>query len=239
MIYKFRIWRLERANAAQAAFSRQLIASQENERKRIAAELHDSLGQNLLVIKNRALMGAKKFADKDAALKQLNEISSTASDAIEEVRTIAHNLHPYQLDRLGLTTALKSVIEKVADSSHIEISSEIDSVDSLFLPEDEINIYRIVQESLNNIVKHSGATKAKIVVRLDGRNLQLSVGDNGKGIVTHAATIDLHDASGFGLQDITERARMLGGKCTIQSAPDNGTLIIVNVALPDERQRKA
>ncbi len=229
-LYKFRISRLERAHRIQEAFSQQLMASQESERRRIAAELHDSLGQNLLIIKNRALIGANKVANTDAVLKQLDEISSTASYAIEEVRTIAHNLHPYQLERLGLTSALESVIEKVSDSAAIRFSLEIDSVDNLFSPEEEINIYRIVQESLNNIIRHSGATKAKVFIKRDRQRLNLQIEDNGKGFDAHAATIDLNRTGGLGLQDITERTRMLGGKCAIHSVPNGGTSIVINIA---------
>ena len=228
-LYRLRLSRLERARAAQEAFSQQLITSQENERRRIAAELHDSLGQNLLIIKNRALIGARKIANTEAALKQLDEITATASYAIEEVRTIAHNLHPYQLERLGLTSALKAVVEKVADSSAIEFSADIDGVDDLLSAEDEINIYRIVQEGLNNIVRHSGATRAKVSVEWDGRHLHLKIQDNGKGFDAHAAAADSGRPGGMGLQDITERARMLGGKCSIHSAPNGGMSILINV----------
>jgi ligand-binding sensor domain-containing protein/signal transduction histidine kinase len=228
-LYRLRLSRLERAHRAQKAFSQQLITSQENERRRIAAELHDSLGQNLLIIKNRALIGASKIANTEAALKQLDEISTTASSAIEEVRAIAHNLHPYQLERLGLTSALKSVVEKVADSSVIKFSAEIEAVDNLLSVEDEINIYRIVQESLNNIVRHSNATEAKVAVHWDGKQLYLNIQDNGKGFDPQAVNVGVRRRGGFGLQGIEERTRMLGGRCAIQSTPNGGTSIVINV----------
>lgn len=234
-LYKYRIARLERARAAQEAFSHQLIASQETERRRIAAELHDSLGQNLLIIKNRALIGTSKIANSDAALRQFDEISSTASHAIEEVRAIAHNLHPYQLERLGLTAALESVVEKIADASAIRFSWEIDPVDRLFSPADEINIYRIAQESLNNVVRHSDATEARVSVKRDGQNLYLRIEDNGRGFVPHAASGESKTTSGLGLQGIVERARMLGGSASIESAPDAGTKIFISLAPKNQK----
>ncbi|HXM40096.1 MAG TPA: histidine kinase [Bryobacteraceae bacterium] len=105
--WRYRVAQLEREQAVQQAFSRQLIASQENERKRIAAELHDSLGQRLVVIKNLALflLRAQGAQDTSGKLAQIEEISAETSVAINETREIAYNLRPFQLDRLGLTKA--------------------------------------------------------------------------------------------------------------------------------------
>ena len=102
--------------AAQQAFARQLLESQEQERRRIAAELHDSLGQNLLVIKNRALLNALTLPDGPARTK-FNEISDAVSHTLDEVRTISHDLRPPHLDQLGLRTALVAMIEQVDGSS--------------------------------------------------------------------------------------------------------------------------
>src|SRR6185312_4132574 len=110
LLWRYRIGQLERERASRQAFSRQLITSQENERKRIAAELHDSLGQRLVVIKNRALLllrtreGSPELGE--AHREQVEEISSEVSEAVREVKEIAYDLRPYRLDRLGLTTAL-------------------------------------------------------------------------------------------------------------------------------------
>ena len=234
LVYKGRVSRLEKARGAQEAFSRQLISSQENERKRIAAELHDGLGQNLLIIKNRALIALNK-KDDTAAQTQLEEISSTVSHAIEEVRSIARNLRPHQLDRLGLTQAIKSIVNNVANSSAISFHSEIDPIDGLFSPEAEINLYRIVQEGVNNIVKHSGATEALVAIRRDEQALQLIIQDNGSGFNSESAP----DANGggFGLTGISERARMFGGRASFHSAAGKGTTISIRIDLPDERKR--
>ena len=156
--WRYRIAQMQRAQAAQQAFSRQLIESQERERQRIAAELHDSLGQNLLVVKNRALLGALSQQDEEAR-KQFDEIGATVAQTLEEVRTISYNLRPHHLDQLGLTTTIRAMIEKIAESSGIAMSSELDDIDGVFPPADEITIYRIIQESLNNVVKHSSAAR--------------------------------------------------------------------------------
>lgn len=235
LFYRRRVARLERARAAQEAFSQQLIESQERERKRIAAELHDSLGQNLLIIKNRALLGLTPQAPQTVSLEQLNEISETATQAIEEVREIARNLHPYKLDRLGLTKALESIIEQAAAASEINFTSQIDPVNGLFSKEAEINLYRIVQESINNILKHSRATQVQLLVTRDQDSLSVEIRDNGVGFETGAILGEEGGRRGFGLAGITERARILGGKHTLYSSPGQGTTITLKIELRDNQ----
>jgi signal transduction histidine kinase len=228
--YRRRVSHLEKANLAQAEFSRRLIQSQETERKRIAAELHDGLAQNLLVIKNRAALGLAPGDGKEAKV-QLDEISSTVTQALEDVRSIAHNLRPYQLDRLGLTMALESMVRKVSESSTITFSADIDPVDGLLVPDAEINLYRIVQEAINNIVKHSGATRAQVTVMRDAAGLTVSIHDNGAGFSLQAGGAGGSHKQGMGLTGIAERARILGAKLTLNSGPGHGTTIALRLDL--------
>ena len=176
---------LQQAQAAQQAFSRQLIASQEAERKRIAAEMHDSLGQRLVVIKNLAyllLLRSKKGAPADDSdVQTIAEISDEASSAIAETREISYNLRPFQLDRLGLTKAIEAMVRTTGIASGIRFTSELDNIDDVF-PEDlRINFYRIVQESLGNIMKHAQATEVTIRVKRSIENVILTIEDNGRG----------------------------------------------------------
>ncbi|MEJ2617163.1 MAG: histidine kinase, partial [Ignavibacteriaceae bacterium] len=120
---------LKKEKIATEEFSRRLIHSQEEERKRIASELHDSLGQELLIIKNRASLGLAKN-DKDILITQMKEISNTASNSIDVVRQIAYNLHPYQIDRLGLTKAILSILDQVKSLTSIDVKESIEDVDS-------------------------------------------------------------------------------------------------------------
>jgi signal transduction histidine kinase/ligand-binding sensor domain-containing protein len=228
--YRRRILKLERANLAQQAFSRQLIESQENERKRIAAELHDSLGQQLLVIKNRALLALHTSESHEEAVGELNEISDATSQALDEVREIAYNLRPFQLDQLGLTKALESMLKKVSHTSGIDFSIMIDTLDGLYSKEAEINIYRIVQESANNIVRHSEATRAEVEITRDGRGVTIKIHDNGKGFAIDSFASPMQGA-GLGIVGISERARILGGKHSFESAPGAGTTIIITLGL--------
>ncbi len=234
--WRRRVAKFKREQAAQQAFSRQLIESQEVERKRIATELHDSLGQRLVVIKNLALMVLNSPLKNGESREQIEEISDEASHAIGEVKEISHNLRPYQLDRIGLTKAIEAVVRSAQSASEIVFNAEIDDIDGVFPKDMEINFYRVVQEGVNNILKHSQATEAGVTVRRDPDGLRLTIRDNGRGFTPGAAKTDSPRA-GLGLIGVTERAQLLGGKPVIHSAPGQGTMIGVKIALPDQTVR--
>jgi signal transduction histidine kinase/ligand-binding sensor domain-containing protein len=229
--WRYRVAQLEQAQAVQQAFSRQLIASQEAERKRIAAEMHDSLGQRLAVIKNLALLllRSKKNAALDEADAQtMAEISDEASSAIEETRVISYNLRPFQLDRLGLTKAIEAMIHMAGTASGIRFTTELDNIDD-FLPEDlRINFYRIVQESLGNMMKHAQATAANVRAKSSPENLTLTIEDNGNGF-TQVERSTHTSRSGFGMTGMAERARLLGGEFKVRSTLGRGTTIVVEI----------
>ena len=221
LIYRYRIAQLKRLNAAQESFSRQLIESQEAERKRIAQELHDGLGQNLLIIKNRAMLGLAV----DKKDEQFNEIQDSVTDALSEVRTIAYNLRPLHIERLGLTSTIEEMVEEVESASGIEINCDVEKIDDLFSKDDEINFYRVVQESLNNIVKHSNATKASVSVFRENSKIVLNIRDNGLGFEVEKTS----EKKGLGLNGIAERAKILGGTFSIESEIGKGTIVLVEI----------
>ena len=222
-LYKRRIRQLKRERFAQQTFSRQLIASQEAERKRIAAELHDSLGQRLVVIKNLALMFLN--AKNNNEISQIEEISEEASQAIGEVKVISYNLRPYQLDRIGLTKAIEAIVRSAKGATEIDFTMEIGDIDDYFSKDTEINFYRIIQECVNNIIKHSQATTANIKIETNKRDLKLIITDNGRGFHPADDSLSKTQSKGFGLIGITERAELLGGKVEINSAPEQGTTL--------------
>ena len=149
---------------AQLAFSRQVLERLEDERQRIAVNLHDSLGQTLLIIKNHAIMAIQRPPEEQAVRHRLDEISGTTSQAIEEVRGYSW-LAAFQLDRLGLTQAIRASVSRVSENSLILFASRVEDIDGLFDKDAEIHIYRIVQEAVTNIVKHSAATEAAVVIK--------------------------------------------------------------------------
>jgi len=231
LLYRRRIAQLKRARRVQEAFSRQLIQSQEKERQRIAAELHDSLGQELLIIKNRAALGLKLLKEDARAREQIEQIAGTASEAITEVRQIAYNLRPYHLDEIGLTQSLEELVERVSTSCPIKFTSSIDDIDDICTQDSTINLYRIVQEGINNIVKHSEASEAELIIRRNSRAFEVVIKDNGKGFDVAGAT--RRTQHGFGLTGLAERAHILGGTLAVHSTPGKGTILTLTIRSRD------
>jgi len=180
----------------------------------------------MVVIKNLALMFLNPKNGKAADNNQIEEISAEASQAIGEVKEISYNLRPYQLDRIGLTKAVESVVRSAQSASTIEFTAEIDDIDDYFPKDAEINFYRIVQECVNNLVKHSGATTAFVKIELSGENLNLVISDNGKGFTPNQTE---SKTGGFGLVGLVERAELFGGKVEIKSAPKQGAEIRIQM----------
>jgi signal transduction histidine kinase/ligand-binding sensor domain-containing protein len=230
LVWRYRMLALRRAHATQQAFARELIASQEQERKRIAAELHDGLGQRLVVIHNLAMMCAQA-SEHNGSSHRLETIASQTHGAIDEIRDISYNLRPYHLDTLGLTKALESIVKTTASATPaMTLTHDIDDVDGVFPGDAAINVYRIVQESLNNIVKHSAARAASVTVRHEARRLTVTIRDDGAGFAPGGKR---HEArrGGFGLVGIRERASLLGGRAAIHSVPGQGTTVTVDIPL--------
>jgi signal transduction histidine kinase/sugar lactone lactonase YvrE len=211
-------------NRLRQAFTHRLITTQEGERKRIAHELHDSLGQHLVLIRTLALM---PIAPANTARgDHLSKIADQAAVAIQEVESISYDLRPYQLDRLGLTRTILSLVEAFETGSSVRVTHSIESIDGFFPKDIEINVYRIVQEALGNILKHAEATEVSVSVARTGNVLRLIVADNGRGFLPSPSG---PSHGGLGLVGIEERAEALGGHAVIESADRAGTKVIVTV----------
>jgi signal transduction histidine kinase/ligand-binding sensor domain-containing protein len=235
--FRFRVKELKRRQFAQQEFSRKLLESQEQERQRIGAELHDSIGQSLLIIKNRAFLALKDLGEPEIAREQLEELSESAEDAIEECREIAYNLRPFQLESLGLTKLLTEVFQKISEVSATATIIEAAPIDNLFSSATQTSIYRVVQECVNNIIKHSAATEAKLLIERHHEKMEISIADNGRGFDPESAGQNASRRGGFGLVGIAERIRMLGGEYEIDSLPERGTNIKIRLAIPNRNER--
>lgn len=237
--WRYRVSQLERAQAIQQAFSHELITSQEHERKRIAAELHDSLGQRLVIVKNLALFFLRAQgpeAVNSGNLRAIEEISTEVALAIDETREISYNLRPFQLDRLGLTKAIEGIVRTASTASAIEFSLELDNIDNAIPEESRINFYRIVQESLNNIVKHARATQVNIKIERTPNQVTLTIRDNGRGFTPGTVKSEL-ERGGFGITGMAERARLLGGVLIVQSALGRGSVVSLLIQSPTNGHR--
>jgi len=220
---------LKNSEIALRKMTGQLIRLRDEEQRRIAAELHDGLGQRLSIIKNRAAICMLDLSDQEDVHEQLEEISATAVSAITEVRAIAHNLRPSELDRLGLVAAVESMVSTVSNSSLIELSADLDQIDGRLSSEAETNVYRIVQEGLNNVIKHSEASEARVEIKANDGELIVSIHDNGKGFKKRRAGAAGANGGGFGLAGIAERAHLLGAVCEIDSEPGRGSTLRVRL----------
>ena len=233
LIAHYRLAQARKIAEAKTAFSRQLITSQEAERKRIAAELHDGLGQSLLVIKNRTSIGKRVAHDGAKVAAQLDEISSATGQALEEVRGIAYNLRPYHLERLGLRESLNAMIEKIREATGLEINARVALFDEVFSKDDEVLFYRVIQECLNNVIKHAQATAVEISIVQTESQVTARIRDNGRGFVA----VPENQSGGFGLIGLAERVRMLGGTHSIESEAGKGTTMTVIIPLREEPSR--
>ena len=209
---------------------RMVITAQEDERKRIARELHDETTQSLAVL----TMGLETAA---AALKaggpqpRLDEVKALAVRTLEEVHRLILDLRPAVLDDLGLFSALRWYAERNLAERGIAVRCEIAELDRRLPPEIEIALFRIGQEAMNNIARHAGAESVLIQLGAVGRELRVEIEDDGRGF-DPAATPG--DRPHYGLMGIQERAQLLGGTATIDSAPGRGTRVEIRVPIPDE-----
>lgn len=230
-----RVSRLQQERATQQAFTRQLILAQENERKRVAAELHDGLGQDLLLIKNRLALASARQSDAAEHSRQLDAAAAATTRAISEVRAIAQALRPAVLDQAGLTKAIEWMVERLGEGSATQFAAELDPIDGLLAPEMETNLFRILQEGLNNITRHAGATRVILQVKREEAGLHVSLFDNGRGFEAEAMLKEPGSRRGLGLASIGERVKCLGGSLDLQSTPGRGTRLTVRVPLPPTR----
>ncbi|MCF8451274.1 MAG: sensor histidine kinase [Taibaiella sp.] len=201
----------------QKMFSRDLVVNLENDKQRIAGELHDSIGQNLLFIKNQIVANIDNASNESL----LEAITAT----IEEVRTVSKDLYPNQLEKYGLGAAVNSLADKTMDASGVFVSASLESIEPVLTKEAKINSYRIIQESITNVVKHAGAKAIRITGAIQRNRILLTILDNGKGFDPSALAQKAQ--SSFGLVGIEERARILDGKMQLDTSAA-GTKITIS-----------
>jgi signal transduction histidine kinase/ligand-binding sensor domain-containing protein len=236
VVERRRTGRLRSEHDRQQAYARQLLETQERERRRISNELHDSLGQTLFMIRKRAR--APGEGDRARPDETLDDIAGLAGRAYDDMKEIAYDLRPYQLDKIGLSKTIAGMLRRMSAACGIDIQADIDDLDGAFPADDEIHVFRIVQEAVNNIARHAGATEARVRIARRGRVVDLEVTDNGRGFHVAGPAPPRDGAPPFGLTGIRERAARLGGQVTVRSGPGQGTSILVRFrsgASHDER----
>lgn len=203
----------------QEKFSIELIQSQEEERQRISKDLHDSVGQNILFIKNQLL---KQSNNTDA-----KPLLNTIDNALEEVRNISKELYPNQLEKYGLVAAIDALVEKINTNTDIFMSHDLQGIDDNLSKDIKINFYRIIQECVNNSLKHAQANIIRLTSERTDNKITFIVQDNGKGFDT--TYLEKQAQYSFGMLNIEERIKLLKGKFELDSSNTKGTKLIFTI----------
>ena len=203
-----------------------LIAAQEEERARIARELHDDLSQRLALLAVE-IQTLNCFATEVAAAESLDMLVQRVKEISEDVHSLSHRLHPALLDRVGLVPALRKLCRELQAQSGIKLIFTCGDVPDSLAKNVSVSLFRVAQEALANVVKHSGAAAASIDLDTSRSHIRLRVVDYGQGF--EQTSTHRH---GLGLLSMRERVRLIGGELTVRSQPSQGTIVQAEIPLP-------
>ena len=217
----------EAMNEEQTKAAKSMIDAENRERERIAADLHDGLGQILSAAKlNLNAIEENQFDDNSEAFATLQKVEKLLGESIGEVKNLSYSMMPATLHELGLEQSLKNLASKFKTPER-QVHVIIEGLDKKMSPDFELNIFRIAQESLNNAAKHSGANLIQLSLFKEKHNLSLVVEDNGKGIDKEK----IFQSPGMGIKNILSRISFLKGNFEIDTAANGGTVIAVHIPL--------
>ena len=224
LFYKRKLSTEKRISSIEKKNFNAIIEAEENERTRIARELHDGLGQVLSTAKlNVAALDPQDKEEQDLHDKSLGLID----DAVIEVRAISHNLMPIALTNGGLVVALEELVSKLSGNPVFKIDLKVISLTEKLSKSTEIALYRVVQEVVNNSIKHAQASKLSILIQAKGNHLLLAIADDGVGFDPN----NIPKSKGIGWKNIFSRISLLSGKIEINSAQDKGTELQINIPI--------
>ncbi len=231
LLYKQR--QLKLAGNAPEQLSGMLINAQEQERRRIASEIHDDFSQRLATLTLGMETAAQNISvSPEEANFQLQELSSAAIDLGADLHTLSHRLHSATLENLGLTPGISALCKEFASQQGIEIESTLDLIPRSVDPDVALCVFRITQEAIRNVKKHSRTSSAQVGLQLAGKTIHLAICDRGMGFNPK----ETPNGEGLGIRSMEERVRLLGGRFEIQSKVGTGTKI--NVWLPLQAKSK-
>jgi two-component system NarL family sensor kinase len=221
----------------EAELSARLLQAQDEERRRIARELHDGVGQLLAAIgMNVAQIVREKDQLSPAAARSAEDMRHSIERASAEIRTVSYLLHPPLLDEVGLPTALRWYADGFAERSKLKVTVELTDDFPRLTQDYELSLFRIAQECLTNIHRHSGSLTAFIRLAREGGKIELEIRDEGKGVNQETqAKLDSGASVGVGFRGMQERVRLIDGKIMVRSNSNgNGTSVLVTLPLNEE-----
>jgi signal transduction histidine kinase len=217
---------LERSQEALRRVSRRLIEVQDEERMRLARELHDDINQRLALVAMR--LERAKQEPADARLRQeVGEAAGQIAGLVSDIQSLSHRLHSSKLDLLGLERAAAALCRELADQQNITIDFHAESVAREMPQEISVCVFRVLQEALQNAAKHSGSRQFQVSLRGDPSGIEVTIRDEGVGFDPEAA----RRRRGLGLTSMNERMKLVDGQLSIESAPGCGTLVRARVPL--------
>jgi signal transduction histidine kinase len=210
-----------------------MTRGQEDERKRLARELHDDTAQALIALNQQVEMAQKLLSrDPGRAVERLGQVRAMLAETLESVRRFSRDLRPIYLEDLGFIPALEMLTREADQEDELSVQLAVLGSARRLPPDLELAAYRIVQESLNNVIQHASANEAWVEVRFEAEHFILSVRDNGQGFEAPDLPDVLARRGHFGLMGIQERALLYGGQLAIRSAPGEGTEVTVRLPYP-------
>ena len=216
---------------------RRIIEAQENERRRVARELHDGVNQILSTVRFRLQAIESRLEEDDRELRRdATKAKALLERALNEVRRISENLRPSELDELGLVAALQGACEEFQERTGVATELRCARLPKKLPAELNLTLYRTVQESLNNIEKHAEARRVTVRLGREDGLLILAITDDGAGIEPRSEQSRRSKNGGFGLVSLRERAAFAGGTLDIQTAPQQGTTITVRLPIPATKE---
>jgi len=219
-----------------AALLDEIIVAQEDERKRIAQELHDDTAQSIAALGMSIDIAVHALSDNKLSVDMLMELRVRVSSLLDEIGRIIKNLRPSVLDDLGLESALEWMLDRNLKQRGISFFLDAEGISNgVFSKQAELSVFRMMQEALNNVIRHSEATHVSMSVRKSGLDIQISVLDNGVGFDADEVSGGRarHDLKGFGMMGMRERVQQLGGEMEVVSSPGEGTAIYMRVPSRD------
>lgn len=205
-----------------------ITSAQEEERTRLARELHDDTIQAVIALKQRLQLAQKTVKDQ-AGKQSLKELETLAEQTIENLRRLTRALRPIYLEDLGLVTALEMLARETSQNNHLAVDFQKTGRERRLSREVELSLYRIAQEALNNTVKHSNASRANLKIAFEDSEIQMEVGDNGDGFAVPNSPTEFAPAGHFGLLGVHERADLIGARLELESALGKGTRLKVRL----------